>query len=196
MRNKVRLSGHLKGNFQYSHSSYGREFYQATIEVARLSTVKDEILVVAPKEILPDLTENSKRYVRIQGRFSSHNVPKENGKSRVICYVHARKIEVCEEQENDENDIRLTGYICKAPVLRKTPVSKTDIADLLVAVNYDCRKSDYLWCIAWKRLAIDICKTMQVGSKILLEGRIQSRTYFKGDERRTTYEVSIMTIDE
>ena len=46
----------------------------------------------------------------------------------------------------------LDGYICKAPIYRKTPLGR-EIADLLLAVNRPYGKSDYIPCIAWGRNA-------------------------------------------
>ena len=203
MLNQVQLSGHLKGDFRYSHSNHEKKFYKATIEVERLSGNKDEVLVVAPEEKLPNLEGNLEKYIKVIGRFSSHNYRGEDGKRHMLLYVHANKIEVCKEPANDENDIWLTGYICKIPVLRKTPVTKRDITEVFLAVNRNYGKSDYLCCIAWRSLAVHICETMQVGSKISFRGRIQSRTYFKkdknhpqGGERKKLHEISIMTMNQ
>ena len=55
----------------------------------------------------------------------------------------------------------------------------------------------YLPCIAWGKVAAKIAE-MQVGDRLTLEGRVQSRTYIKqtdaGSEERTAYEVSVMQL--
>ena len=89
------------------------------------------------------------------------------------------------------NSIVLSGYICKPPVYRTTPFNR-EIADLLVAVNRAYNKSDYIPCIAWGRNARFV-KNLQVGDKIALSGRIQSREYQK---KLSDYEVKTMTAYE
>ena len=68
---------------------------------------------------------------------------------------------------------------------------------MILAVNRRYGRSDYLPCIAWGSLAYQ-CGQMEVGEKLALEGRLQSRVYTKnfGDrcEERTAYEVSVMNL--
>lgn len=102
--------------------------------------------------------------------------------------------ELCECDENAPNVIELEGYVCKPPVYRTTPF-KREIADLLIAVNRAYNKSDYIPAIAWGRNA-RYASTFDVGDKIHLVGRIQSRIYQKSlddgtIEERVAYEVSI-----
>ena len=106
-----------------------------------------------------------------------------------------------EEEENDfarkdmiTNEVILIGYICKKPIYRQTPFGR-EIADLLLAVNRAYNKSDYIPCIAWGRNA-RFSQTLEVGTKVKIVGRVQSRTYEKKYEDGTTemkvaYEVSI-----
>ena len=75
--------------------------------------------------------------------------------------------------DKNPNSILLSGYICKPPVYRTTPFNR-EIADVLVAVNRAYNKSDYIPCIAWGRNARFV-KTLCVGDKIAISGRIQSR---------------------
>ena len=89
------------------------------------------------------------------------------------------------------NSIVLSGYICKPPVYRTTPFNR-EIADLLVAVNRAYNKSDYIPCIAWGRNARFV-KNLQVGDRIALSGRIQSRDYQK---KLSEYEVKSMSAYE
>jgi single-stranded DNA-binding protein len=101
------------------------------------------------------------------------------------------------EAETNPNKIELTGYVCKEPVYRTTPF-KREICDLLVAVNRAYNKSDYIPCIAWGRNA-RFAKNFEVGEKIFVSGRIQSRVYQKTVDdvviSRVAFEVSINNID-
>ena len=102
------------------------------------------------------------------------------------------------EEQNKSNQIYLDCYICKAPVYRKTPLGR-EIADVLVAVNRPYGKSDYIPCIAWGRNA-RYAATLEVGSHLIIWGRVQSREYAKKIsedevEKRVAYEVSISKIE-
>ena len=66
-------------------------------------------------------------------------------------------------------------------------------------MNRAFNKSDYIPCIAWGRNA-RYCRSLPVGTKLRVAGRIQSRQYVKkldGDvsETRTAYEISVSRID-
>jgi single-stranded DNA-binding protein len=96
--------------------------------------------------------------------------------------------------DKNPNSILLSGYICKPPIYRTTPFNR-EIADVLVAVNRAYNKSDYIPCIAWGRNARFV-RNLNVGDRIAISGRIQSREYQKrlsdSDVRTmTAYEVSV-----
>ena len=92
--------------------------------------------------------------------------------------------------------MKLTGTICKDIILRKTPLGR-QIANLIVAVNRDNSKSDYLPCIAWNAGA-RILSDYKVGDKLNITGRIQSRVYTKPNDptEHTAYEISIKHFDK
>jgi hypothetical protein len=126
------------------------------------------------------------------GQFRSYNKI-EDGKSRLMLTVFVREM-VGDETQKNPNSIVLSGYICKPPVYRTTPFNR-EIADLLVAVNRSYNKSDYIPAIAWGRNARFV-RGLNVGDRVALSGRIQSRIYQKkqADEslvEMTAYEVSI-----
>ena len=106
------------------------------------------------------------------------------------------------EAEDDKvksNQIFLDGFICKPAVYRKTPLGR-EIADMLVAVNRPYGKSDYIPCISWGRNA-RFASNFEVGSRVQIWGRIQSREYVKKleddrTEKRTAYEVSVSKMEE
>ena len=123
------------------------------------------------------------------GQFRSYN-KLEEGRSRLMLTVFVREIADASPAKNP-NSIVLSGYICKPPVYRTTPFNR-EIADLLVAVNRAYNKSDYIPCIAWGRNARFV-RNLQVGDKIALSGRIQSREYQK---KLSEYEVKTMTAYE
>ena len=75
-----------------------------------------------------------------------------------------------------------------------------EICDLMLAVNRMYNKSDYIPCIAWGRNA-GYAQNLAVGTKLMVEGRIQSREYKKKlddgtAEIRKAFEVSIVKLEE
>ena len=89
--------------------------------------------------------------------------------------------------------------MCKEPLKRTSPLGR-DICDLMLAVNRMYNKSDYIPCIAWGRNA-GYAESLGVGTKLSVEGRIQSREYRKkledgSSEMRKAFEVSIVKIEE
>ena len=91
--------------------------------------------------------------------------------------IFAREIETGLSEEYFENYIYLEGFLCKPPIKRTSPLGR-DICDLMIAVNRMYNKSDYIPCIAWGRNA-NYADNLKVGTKVYLEGRIQSREYKK-----------------
>ena len=80
---------------------------------------------------------------------------------------------------------------------RKTPLGR-EITDLLVAINRPYNKSDYIPSIVWGRNA-KFAKNLNVGDRIQMWGRVQSRVYDKKLEegnsvKKTAYEVSVSKI--
>ena len=70
----------------------------------------------------------------------------------------------------------------------------------MIAVNRMYNKSDYIPCIAWGRNA-NYAETLGVGTRIYIEGRIQSREYKKKledgtSEIRKAFEVSGLKLEE
>ena len=73
-----------------------------------------------------------------------------------------------------------------------------DTNDLLVAINRPYNKSDYIPSIVWGRNA-KFAKSLKVGDRIQMWGRVQSREYEKKHEdgesiKKVAYEVSISKI--
>ena len=113
-------------------------------------------------------------------------------------FVKDIRLQTEETDMTNPNEICLTGFICKKPIYRTTPFGR-EIADILLAVNRAYNKSDYIPCIAWGRNA-RFCQNIEVGEKVKLWGRIQSRAYEKKfedgtSEMRRAYEVSVSKME-
>ena len=189
--NKVYVYGEIISEAQFSHEVYGEGFYEFQVKVMRLSGQADILpITVSERLIQGDMKPGG--YICALGQFRSYN-KLEGGRSRLMLTVFVRELLDTQPGKNP-NSIVLSGYICKPPVYRTTPFNR-EIADLLIAVNRSYNKSDYIPAIAWGRNARFV-RSLSVGDKVALSGRIQSREYQKKqpDESfvtMTAYEVSI-----
>lgn len=200
--NKVKLSGEIVSNFGFSHEVYGEGFYTTMLASERLSGEKDIILIMVSERLVAVKPEWIGRFVRVSGQFRSYNKHKD-GRSHLELSVFAREFEdITDEQMEFEfrhdNEISLDGYICKQPIYRKTPLGR-EITDILLAINRQYGKSDYIPMICWGRNAV-YASGLEIGTRLRIDGRIQSREYEKkisetDSETRTAYEVSISKME-
>ncbi len=201
--NKVTLSGEIVSNFEFSHECYGEGFYTAMLSSERLSSQKDIVPIMVSDRLVDVEADWTGRFVKVSGQFRSHN-KHEGEKNQLMLSVFVREFEEIEfEHEepgsgHDENHIFLDGYICKQPIYRKTPLGR-EIADILLAVNRPYGKSDYIPCITWGRNA-RFASGLEVGTRLQIEGRIQSREYYKQiseteGEKRTAYDFSVSRME-
>lgn len=189
--NRVYLCGRMASELVFSHEILGEKFYDATIAVERLSGQEDIIPFTISDRLVTNEMLESGNLIGLIGQFRSYNKICD-GHSRLVLRVFVR--EIAEIDEQCPNVIELDGFVCKEPVYRTTPF-KREIADLLLAVNRAYNKSDYIPAIAWGRNA-RYASSFEVGDRIQLVGRIQSRIYQKqlddgSIEERVAYEVSI-----
>lgn len=195
--NKVRIVGEIVGQFEYSHEVFGENFYIGQLKIERTSGILDFIPIMVSDRMVDISADWNGIFVEIEGSFRSCN-KNEEGKKRLMLSVFVREFKQLENTYYNDNNIELDGYICKEVIYRKTPLGR-EVADLLIAVNRPYRKTDYIPCIAWGRNAV-YSSELEVGTRIKLYGRIQSREYAKRisdteTETRTTYEVSISKLE-
>ncbi len=191
--NFAHISGRVAEEPKFSHLILGEGFYDLKLSVPRLSEEYDTIPVTISERLLGGIKTGDE--LSIDGEFRSYNKLDE-GKSKLVLTLFAKELTDLDDNQNS-NTISLTGYLCKEPVYRTTPFGR-EICDLLIAVNRAYNKSDYIPCIAWGRNARFV-KSLAVGEKISLNGRIQSRNYQKRIDENTTvsktaYEISISSI--
>jgi single-stranded DNA-binding protein len=197
--NRVSVAGEIVSQFRYSHEVFGEGFYVVDIAVNRLSELVDVIPLMV-SERLVDVTEDcTGQLVEVSGQFRSYN-RHEGAKNRLVLSIFVREWVFLEENLDSgrTNQIFLDGFICKEPVYRKTPLGR-EIADLLIAVNRPYGKSDYIPCIAWGRNA-RYAQSFQVGGRIQIWGRVQSREYVKKiseeeSRKQVAYEVSVSKLE-
>ena len=190
--NKIVLRGQAAGAPVPSHRNHGVDYWVAPLRVPRLSGVDDVLNIVMAE---PDpLVWTPGQWVDVQGEVRSYNNRTGTG-SKLVITVLVRSAAPAEAEEG-ENRLVLAGVLCRKPVARRTPLGR-EICDLLLAVNRPYGRADYLPCIAWGSLAAH-CAGLDVGDKLRLEGRLQSRQYHKlidGEPvERTAFEISVMNL--
>lgn len=200
--NQVSLSGEVVSNFEFSHEVFGEGFYTAMLAIERSSTIKDIIRIMVSDRLVDVKADWTGRFVKISGQFRSYN-KHDDEKKHLVLSAFVTEFEEFEEMpftDNYKNHISLDGYICKQPNYRETPLGR-EITDILLAVNRPYGKSDYIPTICWGRNA-RFAGGLEVGTRLQIYGRIQSRIYHKKMENgepepieRTTYEVSIYKME-
>lgn len=205
--NYLTLVGKVTGEKKFSHEIYGESFYVFNLTVERLSGNADVIPITVSERLITNEMLQEGRQLLVKGQFRSYN-SFENERNKLILTVFAKDIIELEDEVNENNEmvkkdmvtneVVLVGYICKKPIYRQTPFGR-EIADILLAVNRAYNKSDYIPSIAWGRNA-RFCQNVEVGTRVKIVGRVQSRFYEKKfedgtSETRVAYEVSIGSLE-
>ncbi len=198
--NIVTIVGEIIEDKEFSHEIYGEKFYIYSIEIPRLSEAVDQLPLTVSDRLLIETDIKKGDIVEVEGQLRSYNKFIDNS-NRLVLTVFAKHIALFENEKKPKNPnkIFLEGYICKPPVYRETPFGR-EITDLLIAVNRLYNKSDYIPTIAWGRNA-RFSSSLNVGDKICIWGRIQSREYQKrypdgSVENKVAYEVSISKMEK
>ncbi len=190
--NHILLIGNPVSAPVYSHSNHGRDFYTFFLEVSRLSGTADCLPVLLPYDLMVQCHITESRNLCLIGQLRTYNNRKADGR-KLILSVLAQSLSLTDLPH--DNQVQLTGTICKEPNYRRTPLGR-EICDIMLAVNRNYRRADYLPCILWGKEAARM-STYPTGTTLHLTGRLQSREYTKvtdeGKETRTTYEVSAIT---
>lgn len=197
--NNVNLVGKVVTPFEFNHKVYGEGFYNFILEVKRLSDSYDKIPITISERLIDSQSPKEGDYVEIQGQFRSYNNYSGEG-NKLMLTVFVRNIThvIDIEKVKNPNYIFLMGFLCKKPIYRTTPFGR-EITDILIAVNRPYNKSDYIPCICWGRNA-RFASNLEVGDKVKVWGRIQSRDYQKKLETgdmidKTAYEISISKLE-
>jgi len=98
---------------------------------------------------------------------------------------------------NDLNKILITGTVCQDVELRFTPTgAKT--ANLRVAIHRRYKnkaqetkeETEFITAVVWENLAENCVKYLKKGSRVLVEGRLQTRKYIdKNQVGQTVVEI-------
>lgn len=199
--NKISLVGEVISAPKLSHETHNEKFYTVKVDVKRLSGDIDTLEIIISEKLYDiEKIELGTRYY-IEGEIRSYNYyVSETERRKLVINIFAKNLSIAEETDDEcLNNFELVGHICKKPIYRKTPFDR-EISDILLAVNRLYGKSDYLPCIAWGRNA-KFASTLEIGDKIKITGRMQSRQYTKKisdneEEKKIAYEMSIITLEK
>lgn len=200
--NYIILSGKVYSTPRFDHECHGEQFYIFTLAVERQSGNVDYVPVMCSERLFSyevELTESKE--ITVKGQVRSYDNTDAEGHNHCVMVVFARWLYASKEPNvEDYNYVRLEGRICKTPTYRVTPFGRK-ITDLCLAVNRMYGKSDYIHGMCWGRNARYVSH-LQVGARLVVEGRFQSRTYKKKvvteegtyEEERIAYEISYMKV--
>ena len=100
------------------------------------------------------------------------------------------------------NKTMLKGRLTADPILRYTNTSQIPVATFAIAVPRRMSKdkpqeTDFFQIVAWQGTGEFVCRNFVKGQPILVEGRLQQRTYTdpKTNENRHVVEVVAETVD-
>ena len=95
------------------------------------------------------------------------------------------------------NKVIILGRLTADPEIRYTQAGKA-VASLTIAVNrgFGSDSADFINCVAWEKLAEIIGNNLSKGSQVLIEGRMQNRSYENNQgEKRFITEVVLSNIE-
>lgn len=194
-KNKLTVIGTVVENFTKGYETHGESFYKGKISIKRQSGIVDILSVVVSQYMIDTDMNYVGKVLSIEGEFRSKNIT-SGDKSHLILFIFPKKVEIA-DIPIELNSIELTGTICREPEYRETPLGR-EICDFMIAVNRPYGKSSYIPCISWGRNALK-ANTFEVGDKVKIMARIQSREYQKKHddgscETRIVYEVSCSSV--
>jgi len=197
LKNTLTLSGVLLDTPVFHHDTFGEKLYTAEVSVERLSGTADILPVTIPESLLliGQFVKGSK--IAFEGQIRTYNKLVGN-ESRLVLTCFVQRL-LPHDTEDNANRTMLYGTICRPTTYRVTPFGR-EVCDLMVAVNRAYGKSDYIPCVAWGRTA-QYSSRLQVGDKVSIQGRVQSRKYDKllpdgSLIRRDAYEVSVVRLSK
>lgn len=158
----------------FDHAMDRTDMYSFFIKVMRRSGNCDILPVHISARLLRrhKIVQGDK--LGIAGQFHSYSYRKD-GSCHLRLYIYATVVR--KEVAEAANYIALSGTICKPPVYRTT-LNGYEVTDLMMAINRQNGRSDYIPAIVWNTNA-RFTADLPVGTHVVLIGRMQSRNYNK-----------------
>lgn len=168
-------------------ADWEQRVYETTITRARPSGTSDTFILQFPARAAGTIVMREKitegTEVLIGGEIRTENVsnpqPEEH---RVKIYIYAEMIAVNDPPANDQNEVKLRGFVCRAPWYKATKFrqpngKKLKVTDTIIAVNTPTG-TNYIPCACFGEAAI-YAATLKTGDRVDVYGRMQSRKYEK-----------------
>lgn len=174
-------------NPQFSHEGFDFFFMFAK----RHSGVLDMFRCVIPHELTAEVEQGKE--IEIYGEVRTRYYY-ENDVRHMMVYVLVKEVYTARPEAISTNSVALDGFISKPPIVRDTPKGKR-ICDVILAVNHSSGRSSYIPCIIWGGSA-DLVGKKTVGDRLIVRGRLQSREYWKEEDLKIAYEVSVSEFEE
>lgn len=191
--NQVVLIGKVDVN-KLVTKDFGERFCRGFINVERTSGTVDHVPISFEKNFLSEIpNEIFDEKVILRGKIVTYN----DHYGHLNIFVQIYKVEPCDGFVADKNEVKIEGNICKISH-RTTPLGRR-ISDIMLACNWETRRTAYIPTIVWGRGA-DKLKYEPDKKRLTIVGRLQSRLYKKvyPDECevvRETYELSVDRFD-
>ena len=187
--NKAIVTGTVMTAPVYTQSIKGKKYYGITLESKRLSSNSDKINTLVSGSVINETPLRIGDTITLSGSIKTFNNKSGAGNKLRIVFV----ADAIEQSSQTENEVILTGNICKTPIYRKTPLGR-EICDIMLAVPDGVDRANFLPCIAWGKSA-RMLSCLQVKQCLRIKGRLQSREYVKknecSEELKTAFEISI-----
>lgn len=197
-RNSAILCGIFCGNLTFSHECFGEKFYTAKIKVKRKSDEYDIIPIMVTGNLVDVSMDMDGENVCVCGEYRSFYKKISKEKHSLILHLFADEFYISINRKKEfHNEIMLSGtVVSNGRLIKKT---RRNLTYIIIAVNRNYGKSDYIPCICWGRYAT-LADSLEIGTHLKIVGRIQSRDYIKKlsdeySEKRTAYEVSISQME-
>lgn len=174
-------------NPQFSHEGFDFFFMFAK----RHSGVLDMFRCVIPHELTAEVEQGKE--IEIYGEVRTRYYY-ENDVRHVMVYVLVKEVYTARPEAISTNSVALDGFISRPPIVRDTPMGRR-ICDVILAVNHSSGRSSYIPCIVWGGSA-DLVGKKTVGDRLIVRGRLQSREYWKEEDLKIAYEVSVSEFEE
>lgn len=159
-------------------------YYKFMLECDRNNNNTSDVIPVIIEKTKENAACNFLKFgkeLTIIGSFRSNNFTDHSGKRHLDVFLQATDFafgSMYSEAGFDSNIVVLKGYICTEPTFKVTQ-SKRYISEFRIAVSNENGEPDYIPVIVWGTKAVEVYQKYNVGDKLSLVGRVQSRRYYK-----------------
>lgn len=181
MINTVELVGEVIKEPTLNEEIKGERIYVTVLRIPRLCQRADELVIRISERFtaFPEVHVGTK--LRVTGSIRTRNVHEQNTRhTRLELTVFCLAVDALSEDEyKPRNVVRLEGVFGKTPYLRKAKTSDRKLCEQLIRSVRNYGRVSYIPTVFWGRTA-EYVSTLNKGTHVMCEGRLQSREYIKG----------------